>query len=356
MKIFKRKDFISIEFSDGTTYANSNCPQEMWDYILEHQNNEKALSAYVNRMYGIDTAMSPDDIESSSLLKIRGNTVYMPSVSEISMPKDFVEKILEAEAEGNEEEINKYKNFWTLVSMNPDSRVRDNIFWFIRRWNMKLTESGFIIAYRNADIYQDSKFSQEEIKNIITAYYAEKYIKHNNPKFIPWNKEESLEDIYQGVVGGKYAPIYTDQHSGITRITLGKPVTMPREDTDPCQENTCSRGLHVAATGWLERNYFGTVGLQVLVNPANVVAVPPEDNYGKMRTCEYFPVALVNFDESGHVLESPISLYNDIEYLKHIKYDGEINNEENVTYEILRVKQSIEDMYDSILRRLHGNS
>ena len=78
------------------------------------------------------------------------------------------------------------------------------------------------------------------------------------------------------------------------------------------------------------------------------------DNYGKLRCCEYFPVALVDFDENGDVIESPISLYNDIEYLKHIKYDGEINNEEDVTYEIIRMHQSAEEMYDDILRRLHG--
>ena len=51
-------------------------------------------------------------------------------------------------------------------------------------------------------------------------------------------------------------------------------VTMKRDACDSVQENTCSSGLHVAGKGWLKRNYFGNNGLVVLVNPADVVAVP----------------------------------------------------------------------------------
>ena len=50
----------------------------------------------------------------------------------------------------------------------------------------------------------------------------------------------------------------------------------------------------------------------VLVNPANVVAVPTIDGYGKMRTCEYFPVAIVDCDENGDIVEPEYNLYNDV--------------------------------------------
>lgn len=352
MKIFKKNTFVSIEFSDGNIYTNSDCNEDVWNYIREHQQDEEAVQKYIDNLSGT-TKIKASEVNNSKILKVRGNTVYMPSVSELSIPQDFVTKILEAEENNDVAEINKYKNFWTLVSLNPDSRVRDNIFWFIRKWDMKLTESGFIIAYRNADIYKESEFTQEEIKDIITSYYTEKYYNNNDPKSIIFRDDESLEEVYQGVVGGKYAPVFTDQHSHSTRIVLGKPVSIPREDCDAEQENSCSKGLHTGAKGWLKSNYYGQVGMQVLVNPAKIVAVPTIDQYGKMRTCEYFPVALIDFDSNGDVIESPISLYNDIEYLKHIKYDGEINNQEAVTYEILKMHQSVEEMYDDILRRLH---
>ncbi len=85
----------------------------------------------------------------------------------------------------------------------------------------------------------------------------------------------SIDDVYNEIVNlGKGSPIYTDSHSHTTTIILGQPVRMPREETDMCQENSCSRGLHVGSKGWLKQGYFGNVGLMVLVNPANVVAVP----------------------------------------------------------------------------------
>ena len=37
--------------------------------------------------------------------------------------------------------------------------------------------------------------------------------------------------------------VYTDAHTGTTRIKIGEVVTMPREDCDTVQEHTCSQGL-----------------------------------------------------------------------------------------------------------------
>lgn len=75
------------------------------------------------------------------------------------------------------------------------------------------------------------------------------------------------------------------------------------------------------------------------------------DNYGKMRTCEYFPIAIVDFDKNGDVIEPDYGLYNDVEYLKQLKYEGDINNKDIYNYVIVHTK-SREEMYDSILNSL----
>lgn len=75
------------------------------------------------------------------------------------------------------------------------------------------------------------------------------------------------------------------------------------------------------------------------------------DDYGKMRTCEYLPVALIDFDEDGNVIEPSINLYNDIQYLSTLKYSGDINNDDIDHYEI-KTFHDREDIYDSILKRL----
>ena len=351
-KAFCKDGNLQVVFSDGTQVIR-DCTDELWNFLIANQDNEEAIKRELLPKEDIEGKLIADRVQYSNILILRGNSVYMLDISEQSIPSDFVEKILEAEEEGNEAEIKKFKNFWTLVSLNPDSRVRNNLFWFIRKWDMKITEAGLIVAYRNADIKEESKYTTEFVKFIINSYYQEKYVKGSNPKEIAINNGETLEEIYNKIVNeGAGSPIYTDQHSHSTTIKLGQPVRMPREETDECQENSCSRGLHTGAKGWLKNNYFGAVGLQVLVNPANVVAVPTIDEYGKMRTCEYFPVALIDFDENGDVIEPECPLYNDVAYLKQLTYEGEINNEDVDKYTIIETHLTREQTYDSILKRL----
>ena len=299
-----------------------------------------------------------EKVENSDILTLRGASVYMLEVSELSIPEDFVAKIIEAEENGDERELTKFKNFWTLVSLNPDPRVRNNLFWFIRKWDMQITDSGLIIAYRNADIKDEGKYSSDEAKNIIFTYYNEKYVKHLDPSNTLYIRENGkripLSEAYNEVVNGECSPIYTDHHSHTTEIRLGHPVSIPRGACDANQEHSCSSGLHVGAKGWLKQNYFGTIGLMVLVNPANVVAVPTIDEYGKMRTCEYFPVAVIDFDENGDIIENSYSMHDDVAYLKELKYEGNINNVDVNGYEISNIYSSREDMYDAILARLNA--
>lgn len=273
-KAFCKDGTLQVVFSDGTQII-TDCTDELWNFLIANQDNEEAIKRELLPKEDVEGKLIAERVQHSNILTLRGNSVYMLGISEQSIPSDFVEKILEAEEEGNEAEIKKFKNFWTLVSLNPDSRVRNNLFWFIRKWDMKITEAGLVVAYRNADIKEESKYSTEYVKNIINSYYQEKYVNGLNPRTILNSEGKSLEEIYNEIVNeGAGSPIYTDKHSHSTTIKLGQPVRMPREETDECQENSCSRGLHTGAKGWLKNNYFGAVGLQVLVNPANVVAVP----------------------------------------------------------------------------------
>ena len=358
MKIFRRQNYLQIDFSDGSTYSTNECNDGVWNFLKENQDNEEAVKLkFINTSLFQGKALM-EKVKDSSILTLRGSSVYMLNVSELTIPEDFVTKILDAEARGDEKELSKFKNFWTLVSLNPDSRVRNNLFWFIRKWDMQITDSGLIIAYRNADIKEEAKYSTEQVKIIINTYYKEKYINNADPykmNFVDKGITGNLGELYDEIVNGGDSPVYTDQHSHTTEIRLGQPVRIAREDCDANQEHSCSRGLHCGAKGWLKQNYYGNVGLMVLVNPANVVAVPTIDEYGKMRTCEYFPVALIDFDEEGNIIESSYSLYDDVAYLQSLKYEGDINNVDIDGYEIQHTFASREKMYDNILASINAN-
>lgn len=350
MKAFKLQNAIVLSFSNGEVLTDIPYTEESWEYIQNHLEEEEKIYKH---FCPTEAFLDSDIIAGSNLLVYENGAVTMPLVSNISIPKDIICEILKAEEFGNQTEINKWINFWTFVSMNPNEAVRDNIFWFLKKWGIQITNSGLIRAYRNVDIYQEAnkKYTTKFIKETINTYYKEKYINGEDPSTILDKEGKSLEFYYNDIMNeGNDTPIYTDHHSRTFRIKLGKPVRMPREEADQDSTISCSRGLHCASAGWLERNYYGSVGLEVLVNPAQVVAIPVIDDYGKLRCCEYFPIAIVDFDTEGHVIVPELDLSNDIEYLKTLKYEGEINNKEGIHY--LVGKSSREDIYSSVLKRL----
>ena len=56
--------------------------------------------------------------------------------------------------------------------------------------------------------------------------------------------------------------------------------------------------------------YESGVILEVLVSPRNVVAVPTDYNNTKMRTCEYFPIAISNGENENVYLESDYTAFD----------------------------------------------
>lgn len=352
MKIIINNGLATIIFNSGKEWSGKVTPE-----LLEELKNPD--ERILEEKYFPKTLH--ERVRNSSILVLRGNSVYLKNVSEISIPEDLVEKMIVAEENKDSLTIQKYTNFWKLVSLNPDERVRNNMFWFIKKWDMKISQSGLIIAYRNVDILDDGKCPTSMLQSIIKAYYETKYLKGENPSNVESPYEpftfNSLQECYDALINNALdaTPVYTDVHSHTFRIKLGQPVSMPRSECDADQEHSCSKGLHVGARGWLEQNYYGEQGLLVLVNPSNVVAVPTIDDYGKMRCCEYLPCALINYDDEGHPIEPEYTLYDDIKYLKEVQYEGNVNNKDIDKY-TLTYHNSIsrDEIYNQILKSLES--
>lgn len=306
-----------------------------------------------------------NDVENSQILTKKGDSIYWEDVCELSMPEELVKAVLEAELNGDTDKLEAYKNFWTLMSLNPDSRCRQNLFWFLNRWGMKISKYGLFVGYRNVDIYKKAqessiKYTQEQVDFVVYQYDR---IKHNkkSPKnymvdfeYGP-NKEfklikasdgcnkGNLYELYQyfkernfdlDLINPNTETIYTDHHSHSFRIKIGEMVTMPRENCDSIQENSCSRGLHIGGESWLNKNYFGNTGLICLVNPKDVVAVPPYDDYGKLRTCAYLPIGTIKYDEYGKVIPYDLNDGFVSEYVQEVLYNGIKSTEETNTYSL----------------------
>lgn len=259
------------------TLYNASSDEEVFS-IMNKQYKEKVIEAEnVNKLIY--------NVNNSNILSFNNNGIYWEEVSPLSMPRDLVDAILEAESNNDNLKLETYKNFWTLLSLNPNEETRQNLWWFLNKWGLKISRCGFFVAYRNVD------FTNEE-------------------------------------------DVYTDHYTHTFRIEIGKMVTMDRSKCDSDSSNSCSKGLHCGGAGWLQRNYYGSQGLVVLVNPYDVTAVPHIDDYGKLRTCAYLPICKAEFNNSNDIIPYNEDIGFDCEYVPQVIYEGLMGTESDTTYKI----------------------
>ena len=288
-KIIKVDNKVTVFLENGEI-VEKEVTEDEFKKVVEAQTDEEVLNLlcpeYQKSIELHNNALTLiEKIQKSKLLSMRGDVVYWEEVSCLSVPEELVKAIIKAEEEHNELKISTYRNFWTLMSLNPSEECRKNLYWFLQLHGLKLAKCGFFVAYRNVDT----------------------------------TKEKG---------------VYTDHHSHSTRIEIGEMVTIPREKCDCNSNNECSRGLHCASVKWLKKNYFGDVGLACLVNPADVVAVPHNSEYGKLRTCAYLPMDIIHYDKNDNVIPLDVEDGFDCSYVTKVIYEGTMGTKEDSTYKI----------------------
>jgi hypothetical protein len=85
-----------------------------------------------------------------------------------------------------------------------------------------------------------------------------------------------------------------DCHNGTVEYKIGVATTMKRSDCDHDRNSHCSRGLHISGWGY---SFNGDVKLLCAIDPADVVAVPTDHNGQKMRACKVTPLCEYNHSE-----------------------------------------------------------
>lgn len=288
MQIIRIDDLIVVNLDSGMSFQKILESESEFDTILNATTEDEIINIFNPCISEVREEIRTiehleERVQKSNLLEWKNDAIYFPIVSELSVPKELAEVILDAEENNDSIKMETYKNFWTLMSLNPDEECRKNLFAFLMRHDFKVAKCGFFVGYRNVDTT-------------------------NTPG------------------------VYTDYHSHTYRIKIGEMVTMPREDCDCSSQNECSRGLHVSGTNWLSRNYFGDTGLVVLVNPADCVAVPERSDYGKLRTCAYLPIDIMYYNTEGKVIPYPKETGFECDLVPKVIYEGILSSESCATY------------------------
>lgn len=283
--VIKIDDLVIVTLDSGETMQKIGVTDEEFNIITNSKSDDDILAIFHPQIAEIKQEVRiieelEDRVRKSNLLEWRNDTIYFPIVSELSVPKELALSILDAEDANDSIKIETYKNFWTLMCLNPDEECRKNLFAFLMRHDFKIAKCGFFVAYRNVDVTRDKD-------------------------------------------------VYTDHHSHTYRIRIGEMVTMPREDCDCSSKNECSRGLHLAGSNWLDRNYYGSQGLVCLCAPNSVVAVPERSDYGKLRTCAYLPIDKLEYNTNGEVIPYPKETGFECDLVPQVIYEGIMGTEKD---------------------------
>lgn len=137
--------------------------------------------------------------------------------------------------------IDPLVRFMENLLQNPSKRSVDQVYWFLEKNSLPITEDGHFLAYKK--------------------------VRHD----------------------------YMDIHSGTISNKIGEKPEMDRNLVDDNPDSHCSTGLHFCSESYLD--HFGGSGQPVMIlkiNPADVVSIPNDYNGAKGRCMRYEVVGQVN--------------------------------------------------------------
>ena len=137
--------------------------------------------------------------------------------------------------------------FMERLENNPSRRSREQLFNWVQSKDLTVNSEGFFIGYKGVNAHFKSIHSGDAIVD-----------------GIPMNGQVPNE--------------------------IGSVISMAREKVQDDPNQGCSYGLHVGTYAYA--NSFGHHLLEVQVDPANVVSVPADCGFQKLRCCEYTVLAL----------------------------------------------------------------
>lgn len=262
-------------------------------------------------------------LDGDGKLTLKGSNEPVPNV--------LAERIVSAYK--NNEDYQYLVNFWKLAILNPNEQSKKDMFKFLERNGMVITNNGYFISYKavatnsnlsDRDKYVAMKYIEVKKSRKDPSHYA---VFDNNGSFgirykLASSRQPSLQEEYENLIENLDSYNLTDKHTRKMDIKLGKPVVLPETEVDNDANRPCSKGLHVGSPEYVKA--FASKGdtiLICLVNPMDVRAVPVHDA-NKMRTRQYFPIGITEFDKNRDIKPIDTDYFED-DYEEYTKDDIE---------------------------------
>lgn len=259
----------SITPDSITVFCNGRIHTVLADRHTEYEELAEHLRGAEHDPDTIENLANREVFVSKKVVGVNGVEVKNGSVYYNGEPihSTLTEKLLRLLDEGFD--ITPWVRFLSNLMQNPSYRSRESLYDFLEHFNAPITPEGNFIAFKR--IRQD----------------------------------------------------WTDVHTGKFDNRVGTTVSMPRHMVDDDNRRTCSAGLHVCAdeylSGFATGSNYRTVVVEVC--PSNVVSVPYDYNFSKMRCCEYKVLAEIDSGQIDDILDDEIYSYDT--YDEYYAFDGE---------------------------------
>jgi hypothetical protein len=160
--------------------------------------------------------------------------------------------ILRYRREGRD--VTNLVRFMERLAENPSRRSREQLFTWTQAKELTIDRDGYIIGFKGVT------------RDMLSC--------HSGTAFVDGNKV-----------------------TGQIPNAVGTVISMPRSQVQDDPNHGCSHGLHVG--NWDYASSFGQITLEVRLDPADVVSVPRDSAFQKLRCCRYEVVAVHDTDDDS---------------------------------------------------------
>lgn len=275
----RTQDHLTISFSDGETTTVYPSKPQYKDIVtaLAEKNYSKARKLAVP-VAAVKAKIAKAIHRGEGNVELKNGIVYFNG---IEVHSTLTDRIISMANEGFD--IGPMCKFLSNLQENPSYRAVTELYSFLEKGNLPITEDGCFLAYKR--------------------------------------------------VRGDY----TDCHTGKFDNSIGVVVEMPRNTVNEDPNQTCSQGLHFCSRDYLP--HFGTdEGYRTMIlkiNPADVVAIPNDYNNTKGRCCRYEVIGELEHKNEAH-----------LEGAFHPSENYEATEDDDVDYDVPE-DDDVDEDYDS---------
>ena len=314
--------------------------------------------------------------------KVINTDVFLKDVNSISIPSSIVAEFIRIVSLMDEnrqreygleyiskdadlsEEYNSLLMFTYKLLLNPMKSSREDCLEYVKKYDIKLTNTGNMIMYRRIVSVDESN---KDLIDFVSKQYVKvkswkKAVKH----FTVYKNEDdqygltdnvaskSFQDKNNEVIGNLaelYSSLsemkenrYTDDYTRSYDIRIGEAYKIREEDIDVNKHGSCGGALHVADGKVFNYRSFGDTPVAVLVDPRHVYKMD-SGHSGKIGVKQMFIMSITEQDEDGNYIDIDSQAVVNFDELYHNQTIDELQEAfKNKSFEPISVSTEVTEL------------